>query len=395
MVIANASSSERPAAAGAQRVSVVGLKLASFRNYASAALDFDPAPVVLTGQNGAGKTNLLEAVSFLSPGRGVRRARLADVARRPGDGSWAVAATLLGPAGETEIGTGIALTQEGPERQRSVRINRAPAGGSQALLEHARIVWLTPAMDGLFTGAASDRRRFLDRLVLAIDPLHGERVNAYERAMRSRNRLLEEGRNQARWLDAIEVQLAEYGVAIAAARRECVALLRRAIEEGHASGAFPAAILDVVGTTEAALAETTATDAEDVVRHALAEARGADRAAGRTLAGPHLSDLSVIHGPKGTAAAECSTGEQKALLIGIVLAHARLIAAMTGEAPIILLDEVAAHLDETRRTALFQLLLDLGSQAFMTGTDPQPFAPLRGAAGFFAVEDGHARREAG
>ncbi|MGD9739245.1 MAG: DNA replication/repair protein RecF [Bauldia sp.] len=369
-------------------VAVTGLKLTAFRNYGSAAIRFEPIPVVLTGDNGAGKTNLLEAVSFLSPGRGLRRARLGDVGRRPGDGTWAVAATLVGPGGETEIGTGLALSPEGPERQRSVRINRVPATSSQALLDYVRVVWLAPAMDGLFTGPASDRRRFLDRLVLAIDPLHGDRVNAYERAMRSRNRLLEEGRNEPKWLDAIELQLAELGVAVAAARRECVSLLRDAIDEGHASGAFPAAVLGMIGTIEEKLGTGTATEVEDLVRRSLAAARPADRAAGRTLAGPHLSDLAVVHGPKNAAAADCSTGEQKALLIGLVLAHARLVARMTGETPVILLDEVAAHLDETRRNALFDLLLDLGAQAFMTGTEPGPFAGLGDAAQRFRVADG-------
>lgn len=377
-----------PAQTRPRQVALSAIKLANFRNYAALSLRLDAVPVVLTGPNGAGKTNLLEAASFLSPGRGLRRARLADVARRPGDGSWAVAATVAGPDGDAEIGTGIALSADGPERLRSVRVNRAPAGSSQVLLEHLRVVWLTPAMDGLFTGPSSDRRRFLDRLVLAIDPRHGERVNAYDRAMRSRNRLLDEGRNEPKWLDAVEAQMAELGVAIAAARRECIALLSAAIEKGHGEGAFPAAILEGVGSVEAALSAGRATEVEDATRGALARARPADRAAGRTLAGPHLSDLAVTHAPKQAAAGDCSTGEQKALLIGIVLAHARLIARISGETPLILLDEVAAHLDETRRAALFELLLDLGAQAWMTGTEPLPFGPLGAAAQYWRVEDG-------
>lgn len=298
-------------AGGLRKVGLSALKLANFRNYAALALRLGPEPVVLTGPNGAGKTNLLEAVSFLSPGRGLRRARLTDVARHAGDGSWAVAATLFGPDGETEIGTGIALSADGPERQRSVRVNRAPAPSSQALLDLCRVVWLTPAMDGLFTGAASDRRRFLDRLVLALDPLHGERVNAYDRAMRSRNRLFEEGRTDARWFAAIEAQMAELAVAIAAARSECVALLRGAIAAQPADGPFPAAAISIDGTVEALLATTTATEAEDRVRDDLASGRPADRAAGRSRSGPHLSDLVVIHGPKAAPAAECSTGSRR------------------------------------------------------------------------------------
>jgi DNA replication and repair protein RecF len=374
-------------AGGLRTVGLSGLKLAQFRNYAALALRLGPEPVVLTGPNGAGKTNLLEALSFLSPGRGLRRAKLTDVARHPGDGSWAVAATLSGPDGETEIGTGIALSADGPDRQRSVRVNRAPAPSSQTLLDHCRVVWLTPAMDGLFTGAASDRRRFLDRLVLALDPLHGERVNAYDRAMRNRNRLFEEGRSDARWFEAIEAQMAEFAVAIAAARNECVALLRGAIAAQPADGPFPAAVIAIDGAVETLLATTTATEAEDRVRDDLAAGRPADRAAGRSRSGPHLSDLVVVHGPKAAPAAECSTGEQKALLIGIVLAHARLTSQLTGDTPVILLDEVAAHLDPARRAALFGILLDLGAQVWMTGTEPAPFAALVGLAQFFRVED--------
>lgn len=383
-----------PLARQPEAVAITGLKLTAFRNYVSADIHFEPRPVVLTGDNGAGKTNLLEAVSFLSPGRGLRRARLADVGHRPGDGTWAVSATLTGPGGEIGIGTGVALTPAGPDQQRSIRINRAPAPSSRALLDHIRVVWLTPAMDGLFTGPASERRRFLDRLVLAIDPRHGERVNAYERALRSRNKLLEEGRNEPMWLDAIELQLAELGVALAAARRECVALLRAAISEGQGSGAFPSAVLAMIGAVEEGLENATAVEIEDAVRHALATARPADRAAGRTLAGPHLSDLAVVHGATGRPAADCSTGEQKALLIGLVLAHARLVARLTSEVPVILLDEVAAHLDEKRRNALFELLLDLGAQAFLTGTDVAPFSALRESAQYFRVMDGAVLRAA-
>lgn len=393
--MSEAAAQKAESAGGLRRVGLSALKLSQFRNYAALSLRLGPEPVVLTGQNGAGKTNLLEAVSFLSPGRGLRRAKLSEVARHPGDGSWAVAATLRGPDGDTEVGTGLALSADGPERQRSVRVNRTAAQGSQALLDLCRVVWLTPAMDGLFTGAASDRRRFLDRLVLALDPLHGERVNAYERAMRSRNRLFEEGRTDTRWFAAIEAQMAELAVAVAAARRECIALLVDAIAAQPVDGPFPAAVISVAGTVEALLAGATATEAEDRVREELASGRPADRAAGRSRSGPHLSDLVVVHGPKAAPAEECSTGEQKALLIGIVLAHARLTAQLTGDTPIVLLDEVAAHLDGARRAALFGILLDLGAQVWMTGTEPGPFEALGGKAQFYRVEDATVGPKAG
>ncbi len=384
-----AESPAAPAREAVARVHVAGLKLANFRNYAALALAFDGRPVVLTGENGAGKTNLLEAISFLSPGRGLRRAGLDEVGRRPGDGAWAVAARLAGPAGEAEIGTGIAQGTAGPEPQRRVRVNGAAAAGAEALLEHIRVVWLTPGMDGLFSGPPAERRRFLDRLVLAIDTGHGRRVAALERALTGRNRILEDFRPNAAWLDAAEAQLAELGVAVAAARVECIRLLARQIGEAQgAPSSFPAAVLVLAGRLEQALAEASATEVEDRYRDLLAAGRSADRAAGRTLEGPHRSDLEVIHAGKGTPAAAASTGEQKALLTGIVLAHARLTARLTGATPVVLLDEIAAHLDAGRRAALYELILDLGAQAFMTGTDAAAFASLGDRAQRFIVSNG-------
>jgi DNA replication and repair protein RecF len=369
------------------------LKLTDFRNYVSLALALDERPVVLTGPNGAGKTNLLEAISFFSPGRGLRRAALADVARNGGLGTWAVAAAVETSAGANDIGTGLALGLEGPENQRQVRVNRAPAQGSDALLEYLRVIWLVPAMDGLFTGPASDRRRFLDRITLAIDRQHGRRVNAFERAMRGRNRLLAEGSPDARWMSAIETEMAELGVAVAAARRECVSLLAGEIAAtADATPAFPPAAIALAGSLEESLATCPATNAEDEYRRALAASRRADQAAGRTLLGPHLSDLKVRHAPKDADAATCSTGEQKALLIGLILAQARLAARLSGETPLVLLDEVAAHLDETRREALFAALLTQNCQAFLTGTDTAVFAPLGEAAQSLAVSDGTVAR---
>jgi DNA replication and repair protein RecF len=369
--------------------SIRSLKLTGFRNYATLALPLDGRSVVLTGPNGAGKTNLLEAVSFLAPGRGLRRANLEEVGRRPGDGAWAVAATVENAAGFVDIGTGIALGPEGPETRRSVRVNRAAAGSTDALIEHLRVLWLTPAMDGLFTGPAAERRHFLDRAVLAIDKTHGTRVNAFEKAMRGRNKLLAENgpdRNGA-WLDAIETEMAELGTAIAAARREWASLIAGLIATMDRESPFPWAEIQLEGTLEHELDGNSASTVEGLYASELAGERPVDAAAGRTLRGPHRSDLRVRHGPKQVAAETCSTGEQKALLIGLTLAEARLTAQLTGETPIILLDEIAAHLDEMRRGALFDVLDELGCQAFMTGTDANVFAPLGERAERFAVRD--------
>ena len=367
--------------------SLAALKLTAYRNYAALALTLDERSVVVVGPNGAGKTNLLEAISFLSPGRGLRRADLGDVGRRPGDGSWAVAATVVNGAGTVELGTGLGMTPDGPESQRRVRVNHAPARSSDALLEHLRVAWLTPSMDGLFTGPASDRRRFLDRAVLAIDRTHGSRFNAFEKAMRGRNRLLSEPAPDGAWLGAIEREMAELGTAIAAARREWASLTTALIPQNGGSP-FPAAEIALSGTLEAELDRQSGVAVEDGYRAILREQRSRDAAAGRTLVGPHLSDLRVRHGPKQAAAETCSTGEQKALLIGLVLSQARLVTQVTGETPILLLDEIAAHLDETRRMALFGVLAELGAQTFMTGTDTDVFTPLGAAVQVLEVRDG-------
>ena len=370
-------------------VHVSTLKLSDFRNYIDLKLTLDARPLVLTGPNGAGKTNILEAISLLSPGRGLRRARLTELARQHGKGGWAIAARVVGAMSEVEIGTGIDAFDV-PPRKRIVRVDRAPAASSQALLEYVRVVWLTPALDGLFSGGSSDRRRFLDRLVLSIDTRHGQRVNAYERAMRERNRLFVEGRGDQSWFDAIEAQMSEHGVAIAAARRDCVDLLAGAIGSGSFDGPFPAAGLGVSGDLEDLVDALSATEAEDRFRDGLAQGRSADRLAKRALAGPHLSDFVVTHIPKGTPAADCSTGEQKALLVGIVLAHAQLIARLTGETPLVLLDEIGAHLDAARRSDLFRILLEIGCQAWLTGTDTGPFEAFGDHAQWLQVVNGAA-----
>ncbi|WP_296739830.1 DNA replication/repair protein RecF [Mesorhizobium sp.] len=364
------------------------LTLTNFRNYAALSLDLAPGAVVLSGDNGAGKTNLLEAISLLTPGRGLRRAPYGDVAREGGDGGFALHARVEGPEGQAEIGTGVSGGDAAGEGGRRVRINGAPARSAEDMLEWLRIVWLTPAMDGLFPGPAGDRRRFLDRLVLAIDPSHGQRALDYEKAMRGRNRLLTEGSRDGAWFDAIETQMAETGVAIAAARTELVRLLAAMIDKLPGSGPFPQADISLAGELENELGVTPAVDVEERFRAALARGRERDRAAGRTLDGPHRSDLVVRHRPKSMPAELCSTGEQKALLVGIVLSHARLTGEMSGLTPILLLDEIAAHLDSGRRAALFSILEDLNCQAFMTGTDAALFSSLVGRAQFLTVDHG-------
>lgn len=363
------------------RVFVTELRLTDFRNHATLALAPGRRSVVLVGDNGAGKTNILEALSFLTPGRGLRRAQRADVARLGGNGTFAVSAEVDGAVGPVRIGTGA-----GPDdATRQVRVDGEAQRSAEVLSEHLRMLWLTPAMDGLFTGPAGDRRRFLDRMVLAIDPAHGRRVAAFEQALTSRNRLLEDHRADAAWLDAVEAQIAELGTAVAAARREAVGSLVRLIDGAHDDGAFPSAGLALEGDVEAALEAATASDVEDWYRQDLAAARSRDRASGRTLTGPHRADLVVRHAAKDMPAALSSTGEQKALLIGLTLAQARLVAELAGLTPVLLLDEIAAHLDPGRREALFALLGQLGAQVWMTGTDRAPFAPLEDEAAVFDI----------
>lgn len=363
--------------------------MTEFRNYERLALPLGEGPIVLTGENGAGKTNLLEAISFLTPGRGLRRARLADVARAGSEAGFAIHARIEGPHGGVELGTGTVGT--GPPQDtasRKVRINGAPARTADELLEWVRIIWITPAMDGLFTGPASDRRRFLDRLVLAIDPAHGRRAAEFERAMKSRNRLLEEGSRNSAWFDAIENRMAETGIAISAARAELVRLLDRKLQELTATAPFPGALLELSGSLEEGVARAPAVEAENDYREALAAGRERDRAAGRTLLGPHRADLLVSHRAKNMPAALCSTGEQKALLVGTVLSHARLTGEIAGMAPILLLDEIGAHLDSPRRKALFEILDALNCQCFATGTDPALFAEIEDRAAFLRVGNG-------
>ncbi len=374
--------------AGAGRIR--RLILSSFRNYAALDLAVEAPLVVLAGDNGAGKTNILEAISLLSPGRGLRRAEFADIRRHGAAGGFAMSALVAGPHGEVRLGAGHDPAG-GPARL--CRIDGEAAGSAAAFADHCRILWLTPDNDGLFRGPAGDRRRFMDRLVLAVDAGHGARVNALEKALRSRNRLLEEERPDGAWLDAVEREAAEIAVAVAAARRETVARLAQIAAEGAEDGSpFPFARLAAQGDLENALANGAALAVEEWYRGELKAGRWRDKAAGRTLVGPNGSDLAVRHGPKDQPAAQCSTGEQKALLLGLMLAHAGLVRQMSGMAPLLLLDEVAAHLDPRRRAALYARLEGLGGQVWMTGTDMALFGQLPAAAEVFTVANGAVER---
>jgi DNA replication and repair protein RecF len=367
---------------------ILKLTLTNFRNYHATSLGAGAKTMVLVGPNGAGKTNLIEAISFLTPGRGLRRATLDEVAFGEGDGSWAVAAEVEGALGLATLGTGIDRPPEdGAPAQRKYRIDREPVGSAAAFADHLRVIWLTPAMDTLFSGAPSERRRFLDRLVLAVDAEHGSRVNALERSLRSRNRLLEDVRPDPHWLDAVEHETAELAVAVAGLRVETMRRLAAVLADRKGS-AFPAADIALNGWIERLVADHPAAEIEERYRAVLRDNRARDAAAGRTLDGPHLTDLTVVYAEKGVAAADASTGEQKALLIGLVLAHARLIAAMTGLDPILLLDEVVAHLDPARRAALYGELALLASQVWMTGADPALFAEIEDGAATIDVDSG-------
>lgn len=339
-------------------MAVARLTLTDFRSYADATMDTAPGLIVLTGENGAGKTNVLEALSLLSPGRGLRGAALSEMARDPGPGNFAVAARL---ADGTDIGTGTLAAS--PER-RQVRINGA-AASANAMAEWLALLWLSPAMDRLFTDSPGGRRRFLDRLVLALEPTHASHAARYEAAMRSRNKLLNDTeRADPAWLDALEAAMGEHGAAIAEARTRALSGLQQQLSR-QPDGPFARAILVLEGWVP---------DNARPLADTLRTSRSQDAAAGRTLAGPHRNDLAVVHAGKDQPATRCSTGEQKALLLSITLAHADLVADQRGQRPILLLDEVAAHLDPGRRAALFDRLADAGGQVWMTGTEPALFA---------------------
>ena len=367
------------------------LTLSNFRSYHAAQVRLDrPGPIVLTGANGAGKTNLIEAISLLAPGRGLRRATMEELAFSEGDGAWAISAEIEGMLGLATLGTGIdppAGEESTPTRK--CRIDRESVGSATAFADHLRVVWLTPAMDPLFNGPASERRRFLDRLVLAVDAQHSSRVAALERSLRSRNRLLEDPSGDSHWLDAVEHETAEVAVAVAAGRAETAKRLSAALEASRDNAReFPQAQIALQGWMEQLLPDHSAIEVEDRYRALLKDSRIRDAAAGRTLEGPHLSDLVVTHASKNIPAADASTGEQKALLIRLVLAHAGLIKQMTGFVPLLLLDEVIAHLDPSRRAALYDALSLLGAQVWMTGADPAAFGDVVRRAQVFLVRSG-------
>ncbi len=352
---------------------VTDLILSHFRSHRRTRIEADARPVALFGPNGAGKTNILEAVSLLSPGRGLRRAGADELIRRPEALGWKVTALVQAPTIVHEV-----ETEAQPEQSRQVRID-GKAQPQVALADVARIVWLIPAMDRLWIEGADGRRRFLDRIAMSFMPSHAQAVLTYEKAMRERNRLLKDMVRDAHWYMALERQMAEAGAAITLNRHAAMARLARA--QDGARTAFPAAELELVHPEgelpfdEAALAA------------ALEAGRAADLRAGRTLIGPHRVDLAAVYTEKGVAAAQCSTGEQKALLISLVLANARALAEDTGTPPLILLDEVAAHLDAGRRAALYDEICALGAQAWLTGTGPELFDDLGDRAQHIAVSD--------
>ncbi len=365
--------------------------LTDFRNYPHLRLETDLRPVVLAGANGAGKTNILEALSFLTPGRGLRSARLGDVGRRTPEESagrpWAIAADIETPAGVVRVGTGI---EAGAEERRAVHIDGKAVRGASSLAQYLSAIWITPAMDRLFTDSPGERRKFIDRLVTALDSEHASRCAAYDQAYRRRTRLFRDGATDAAWYEALEDTLARYGVAVAAARRDTIARLNDALSD--AEGPFPAAHLMLSGFVDDCLKDHAAVDAEDMLRRELEVSRQS-WAVGHeppVTPGPNRSDVRVVMRSTGRPASECSTGEQKALLISIVLAHVALKAQQRGQPPLILLDEVVAHLDEDRRQHLFERILETGAQAWLTGTDAAIFAGLGDAAQILNVANGTA-----
>lgn len=343
-----------------------------------------PGLIVLTGPNGAGKTNVLEAISLLTPGRGLRAAANEEIQNKDDPSAWAIAADIETGGANVQVGTGL------QDNKRIVRINGVPSKTQMALSDYMACIWLTPQMDRLFLDSAGGRRRFFDKLVFAFDASHAGRVSRYENAMSQRSKLLREGKADPVWLKSLESQMAETGVAIAAARLEFAARLQRACDMAHEheEAWFPKARLHLTGTVEELLSKTAAVQVEEMFAYQLSQSRGRDSEYGGAATGPHKTDLSVRFAAKDMPADQCSTGEQKALLIGIILAHARLMKLERGAPPVLLLDEVAAHLDENRRAALFDLLIDLGGQVWMTGTDESLFSAARKRGQFWAVAAG-------
>ncbi len=371
------------------------IKLHNFRCYEMVALkDLSSGLIVLSGVNGAGKTNILEAVSLLSPGRGLRGARIMEIQKSDSDMPWAVSGLIKSLYGdEVRLGTGLDPNSRSGSEKRTVRINGNSAKSQAALGDYLSCVWLTPQMDRLFMDSSRERRKFLDRLIFSFDPGHSGRISRYENVLSQRSKLLREGSGDDAWLSALEQQMAETGIAISAARLDFVNRLQAACEVADKTY-FPLALLKVKGGIEEMLVSSPALEVEDSFKYQLLESRSRDALTGGAVIGPHKSDLLVVYADNNMPASQCSTGEQKALLIGVVLAHARLVKAERGEPPILLLDEVAAHLDEGRRDALYVILQDLGAQSWLTGTENGLFTSIEGRAQFFDVCDFSVRNTA-
>jgi DNA replication and repair protein RecF len=375
----------------ADSVAITQLTLNDFRNYAELRLDVDASAIVLTGPNGAGKTNLLEAISLLAPGRGLRAAAYHELLRRGASGGWAVAAKVGSATGLVVLGTayqGADHLGHGQSSNRRIVVDGLPQKSAGAFCRHIRVLWLTPAMDRIFSGPPSDRRRLFDRLTAVIDPDHAGWVSRFERLTRERNRLLSRPDPDASWLSGLEQQMAEEAVALAASRLSALEVLTAEIARNRTTS-FPKVKLALEGDLEQGLRAKPAVQVEDRYRRMLCDSRKLDRTAGRTLAGPHRTDLKATHGPTGMEAGLCSTGEQKAMLIGIILAHARAMNnTLGGMLPVLLLDEVVAHLDTERRAGLYHELRELGAQCWLTGTDRALFDGMAPQASFYSVKDG-------
>jgi DNA replication and repair protein RecF len=371
---------------------VSSIRLTSFRNYESARIEnLEPGIIVLCGPNGAGKTNILEALSLLSPGRGLRGAKLSEMQKRENRESekikapWTVSATVVCSQKAVRIGTGMDPDTE----KRVVRINGETMRGQNALTEYISCVWLTPQMDRIFTDSAGSRRRFLDRLVFTFDPGHSGRVSRYENALGQRSKLLREGNTDTSWLSALESQIAETGVAISAARIDYAEKLHKACENlsNKERSGFPKASVSIKGFPEEVLSQKPALEIEEIFRAKLEDSRKEDALTGGASTGPHRSDLTVYYDESLMPAENCSTGEQKALLTGIILAHASLVGEEICLPPLLLLDEIAGHLDEARRSALYRILQDMKYQTWVTGTDEKIFSELKGKAQFFRIDN--------